>query len=704
MKGASSTKIVLQEGLISHLHGKRIKATAMKAKVLTLAALALLSVACQKDEVGQLDAPVYSNQGDIKELIIPQSFDFATSRELQASIMVRGLNDQPLGGKRVSFFAGNPDEGAAVIGVGVTNPAGMLDMPVDVPAYVEELTVMVHTTGIAHRLEVPADKDFNLNFGGKPAARNLPLGKAAGVQNVTSISGNYYYVGGFTSGTYEGLPNYLENPGDVLTQGFLDDVNASLPERVSIPNTNPGYMTTGNELDVVITDSSDVWVTFVSEGAAYRNTLAYYVFDTDNPPATANDIDSVFVILPNTSFDGDGGKLQAGDKVKLGTFAGGQTISWVLIQKGWVGTGVDVNKTKFYSRIDFNTAESDATKRQHTVQLLDIGRQLLLNSFEDQTRSNNGSDNDFNDLVFYVTANPWENVNTGNIPPVTPEDDCDNDGVSDESDDFPCDATRAVRNTFTGSLAYEDLWPSQGDYDFNDMVVDYEIDHILNGSNLLVEIEADWTVRAVGAGFRNGFGWSFDGVNPNVISSVSGQNLNDGLVTVSGNGTEASQTDAVVIAFDNVFNVMPNPGTQFINTIVGETYVSPQTVSNTVVFTTPQQQSTIGLPPYNPFIFTDATRGNEVHLANKMPSDLADLSKFGTMADATDLNAEYTYKTANGLPWAIHISESFDYPIEYTPINEAYLNFSAWATSGGTSNTGWFTDEIGNRNASKIYQ
>ncbi len=29
---------------------------------------------------------------------------------------------------------------------------------------------------------------------------------------------------------------------------------------------------------------------------------------------------------------------------------------------------------------------------------------------------------------------------------------------------------------FTGTLAYEDLWPGKGDYDFNDLVVDYDFD------------------------------------------------------------------------------------------------------------------------------------------------------------------------------------------------------------------------------------
>jgi len=673
----------------------------MKQKIFSLGLVALALASCSKEDSQQavLNPSVETN---LKEVKFPSDFNFSTAREVEAQVMVLGLNDQPLGGTRVSFYKGNPEQGGKLIGVGVTNPAGMLEMPLSVPAYTKDIYVVSHTTGFANQ-QVVAAGDFNITFGGKPQARNFGFGKTSGVQAVTPISGNYYYMGGFTTGSEAGFPSYLENPGDVITQDFLDDVNASLPESSPVPVYNPSYLTVGNELDVVIDDRSDVWVTFISEGAGYRNALGYYVFDSSNPPATPGDIDSIFVVLPNASLDGSGGKLNAGDKVKLGTFDGGKTISWVLFQNAWTGSGVNVNAPKYYSRIDFNTNESDPSKRQHTVQLADIGRQLLLNGFEDQTRSNNGSDNDFNDLVFYVTANPWENVNIGGIPPVTPENDCDNDGVSDESDDFPCDASRAVRNTYTGTLAYEDLWPSQGDYDFNDMVVDYEVDHILNGANKLVEIEADWTVRAIGAGYENGFGYSFDGLSPSVITSVNGHNLSKNIITNASNGVEAGQSDATIIAFDNVFDVMPNPGTKFINTVPGEASVNPVTVSQKITFSSPQIQSQVGLPPYNAFIFVNGDRGREVHLADKMPTDLADANYFGQEGDATDLNSEYTYKTANGLPWAINISESFDYPVEYTPINQAYLNFTSWAISGGSSYADWFTDGIGNRDLAKIY-
>jgi LruC domain-containing protein len=675
----------------------------MKFRIPTLIAAGLLATSCAKD---QDDLAINNNainlSDEISKLIVPKSFAFNTAREIEASVHVLSLKDQPLAGTRVSFYTDRPDQGGHIIASGITDAGGQLDMPIRVPAYQENVFVQVHSMGFNNQALVSSQENINLSFGGVPETRNQNFGKMAASIKPIAISGNFYYMGAYSNGNKKGLPAYLEANPDVISQGLLDDITATLPEGTSIPNSNPNLLATGNQLDVVLTDQSDVWVTFLAEGAQYQNALGYYVFDSSNPPASAADIDSIFVILPNASLDGSNGQLQAGDKVKLGTFAGGKTISWVLFQDAWTGNGVNVNATKFFSRFDFNTMESNVNKRQHSVQFVDYARELLINGFEDQTRST-GSDNDFNDLTFYATANPWTNVDVTGVPPITPATDCDNDGVSDDSDDFPCDASRAIRNTYLGTLAYEDLWPSQGDYDFNDMVIDYDVDHILNSNNKLVSIEADWTVKAVGAGFKNGFGFEFTGLASNSISAISGQDLQDAIVSVSGNGTEQGQTNATVIAFDNVFNVMPNQGTKFINTIKNESAVAPVTVSNVIDFSSPQVQGNVGLPPYNAFIFANGNRGREIHLADKTPTDLADLSLFATQADATDAANEYYYKTANGLPWAINISASFAYPTEYSPVDNAYNFFATWAVSGGTLNSNWFTDEAGNRNTQFIY-
>lgn len=459
--------------------------------------------------------------GGIKDLQVPANFNFKTTTAVSLDIDVKSLKDKALARVKVSFFTAHPDLGGKYIASAYTNNSGKVTTSIQLPTYVEEVFVQVHAARFANQQTVAVSTNISLDFGGTPPTRR-PDFSAKNSTDRIHIKDNFYYMGDYSKGSGNGLPAYLEPQGEDLTQAFLNDVNASLPEQRPVPTYNPQYLTTGNELDVFVKETSDVWVTFVTEGAGYRNSLGFYVFDTNNPPSSVSEIDSIFVVLPNASLAGKGGKLYARDRIKLGTFQPGQTISWVLFQNAWASNGVNVDKPKFYSRAEFNTIESNPTKRQHTVQLADISRQILLNGFEDLTRTGGDSDDDFNDLVFYVSANPWEAIEIGGIPQVIPNSDSDGDGVSNESDDFPEDPLRAVRNTYTGSLAFEDLWPAQGDYDFNDLVIDYEIDHILNGNNQLVEIEADWTIKAVFASFKNGFGARFKNLPSSNVSSVSG--------------------------------------------------------------------------------------------------------------------------------------------------------------------------------------
>jgi LruC domain-containing protein len=632
---------------------------------------------------------------DVSELSsyeIPRNFNFNTTETINVNVDVKSIYGIPLSGVKVSFYSSNPDFGGRHISSAFTSLSGSINLPILIPTYQEDLFVQVHSKGFANQRSKSVDQNMYFSFGGIPEERTKENLKDP---SLIPISDKYFYMGPYSSGTSEGLPDYIESEGDNLSQSFLNSVMASLPNQ-SVSVVNPEYLTIGNELDIVIVDQSDIWITFVSEGAGYSNALGYYVFDTGNPPITAAEIDSVFVILPNTSLANSGGQLNAGDKVKLGAFPAGKTISWVLFQNAWSDNGIDVNVTKFYSRIDFNTMENDASKRQHTIQLSDFDNELLLVGFEDQIRSV-ASNEDFNDLIFYVTSNSWGGISTASIPRAIVNVDTDGDGVSDRDDDFPDDQLRALRNTYAGALAYEDLWPAEGDYDFNDLVMDYEIDHILNASNLLVDIEADWIIRGVFASFSNGFGIQFDNLSSSDISGVSGAMLNNNLVTLNSNGTEANQSKASIIFFDNVFDVVSSSGSSFPHT-------SPvSTMRNVINFTSPISQSLVGFPPYNSYIFVDGQRDKEVHLPGHYPTDLASSQYFGFASDATDVSTDFYYKTSNGFPWAINFPETFHFPRSGVPIFEAYYFFLNWSLSGGVSHKNWYQSENGNRDLSKIY-
>jgi LruC domain-containing protein len=298
-------------------------------------------------------------------------------------------------------------------------------------------------------------------------------------------------------------------------------------------------------------------------------------------------------------------------------------------------------------------------------------------------------------------------VYVDNVVVTGPVTDADNDGVDDDLDDYPNDPDRAFNvyypnKTDWGTLAFEDLWPGEGDYDFNDLVLDYHFKSVLNSSNQLVEFFMDYSTRAVGASLINGFALMLGG-DPANINSVTGSQMTENYISLNSNGTEQNQSKTVVFLFDNAFNTIGSSGSQFVNTKEDVPYVDPDTSQLVVTYTDPVSTDITGTAPYNPFIVVDKTRGKEVHLAGNVPTDLVDTGLFGTWADDSDPATGKYYQTANNLPWALDLPVSFDYPVEQVEILNAYNHFREWAESGGSVYDDWYEDNSGYRNDENIY-
>jgi len=289
--------------------------------------------------------------------------------------------------------------------------------------------------------------------------------------------------------------------------------------------------------------------------------------------------------------------------------------------------------------------------------------------------------------------------------------DTDVDGIPDDEDDFPDDPDRAFVNYFPAagynSLAYEDLWPGKGDYDFNDIVVDYRFSTITNADNKVVEIFGSFILKASGAFLRNGFGFNLPDADPNLVNdlNVTGSDLNEGYISLNGNGTEAGQSLPTIIVFDDAFNLLPHPGVGIgVNTENWAPFVPYDTVLITM---TPNNLDYVMndflLESWNPFIIVNHERGKEVHLIDHAPTDLANLSYFGTWEDKSNPGEGKWYRTENNLPWAINIADPFEWPREKIEINWAYLHFIEWAESEGVEFDDWYKDFFGYRTNSNLY-
>jgi LruC domain-containing protein len=301
-------------------------------------------------------------------------------------------------------------------------------------------------------------------------------------------------------------------------------------------------------------------------------------------------------------------------------------------------------------------------------------------------------------LVFYATSNPVTGISTDGIPAVDTGGDSDGDGVIDELDEFPSDASKAFTSYYPSAsgfanIAFEDNWPKKGDFDLNDVVVKYRYTFVSNGKNEVVTIQGDYNVTAVGASFKNGFGVQFP-FAASAVQSVTGQKFNNTYITRAANGVEAGQSKAVIIPFDNTDAMINNPdGAFFVNVLNAKPKVTNGlTASVLVTLASPVAKSTLTMATINPFLISNARRGYEVHLPGYLPTDKADTKLFGTDDDTTAPSSSRYYLAKDNLPWAINYADNFIYPLEQVKITDAYLHFADWASSGGTLYPDWYTN------------
>jgi LruC domain-containing protein len=691
-----------------------MKTMSSKTALVLMSILSLILTSCMDDKFN-----------DINSKLNFANFDFKTTKQVKVNLSTLNMANQPIGGVFVELYSQNPlkTDGTLIANStdflmykGLTNSEGKLNCELSPATTVDSLHVLVSHIGLPTFQQFKiSSNDISITIGGNSvqSASKKVRSSVTGAILPDPIKNNGYYILG--SWKNDGTPNYLWPTNDAIDNSFLTDINASLPERIKLPVSHPEYLTTSDEGNIVLIEDAEVWLTFVHEGAGFVNTLGYYTHPNDKAPSSKSAITDATIVYPNISFVNQGGGLVSGNKVQLlyldpatqkytTRFPSGTTIAWFLTANGFGGSKIGAGYGTYYSDKRFNP-EVALDKKKHNVILNDTKRKLLLIGFEDLQREQS-SDDDFNDAVFYSTVTPYTAVKTENYKPIDTPKDTDDDGVTDSRDDYPNDKNKAFNNYYpsknnVGTLAFEDLWPNKGDYDFNDLVIDYNYNQITNAQNLIVEINAALTVKAIGASLRNPFAIAFN-TAPDNIKSVTGQQLNKKIFELNTNGTEMKQAKAVIPVFDDPYNVLGFTGS-IVNTVVGGGYTAPKTINLKIELNNPVSVSSFGTAPYNPFIIVGGERSKEVHLPGSAPTDLVDTSLFGTGDDNTDLKAQKYYMSDKYLPWAINLPVQFAYPAEKQDITKSYLMFNNWANSRGYNYMDWYQDIKGYRDASKLF-
>lgn len=228
--------------------------------------------------------------------------------------------------------------------------------------------------------------------------------------------------------------------------------------------------------------------------------------------------------------------------------------------------------------------------------------------------------------------------------------------------------------------AFEDLWPRQGDYDMNDMVVSYRLSYVFDPQNRLDRMIGEVYINALGAALPNGLGLCFIEARDDGTYVPWPVNF----VVSASDAQVDPQVDNGVIISNNVVGLLP----QYYQNNGSGPDGDPVRVEFVVQFDAAQTPALDRLEA-DFYLFRSGQRGLEVHRAGMPATAAADISLFGQSEDATDPSSSYWYKTPNGLPWAVEVVEPFSHPLERVVITEAYPDFTSWATSGGQIDSDW---------------
>ena len=269
--------------------------------------------------------------------------------------------------------------------------------------------------------------------------------------------------------------------------------------------------------------------------------------------------------------------------------------------------------------------------------------------------------------------------------------DSDGDGAPDTTDQFPCDPSLAgvgfapAQDTF-GTVVFEDLWPSAGDLDFNDMVVAYNYVLFTDAQGRVVSLRAVFDVLAAGGVLDNGLGLQLPALASQVASAS--RTVGGGAAQpLSAAPTDAQATFTLSTNVRELFGDQPDP----INSKSTDALrVGAQLVVQ-VTFSAPQVMP-LAEQPFDLYLVRSADPTHQVHRPEYSGTAVMDTALFGAADDGSTGGRNFVDKT--GLPFALVFPQLVPYPLEEVGISSLYPSITTFASSAGTQATNFYTTPV----------
>ena len=296
--------------------------------------------------------------------------------------------------------------------------------------------------------------------------------------------------------------------------------------------------------------------------------------------------------------------------------------------------------------------------------------------------------------------------------------DTDGDGVTDSLDIDPNDSRFVSYSSASGRFMFEDIYPWKGDYDFNDVVVDYQLNAYLDNNHDVRKVTMFILPINDGAGSDNEVRLRLPEIEKTDIQNfVDSSSFDDEIVQL--NTSEANWR-----IFEDFHEYMTGRKVLHGDTLTFR-WMSAWTTNNGVyeflgtgrIDTHGDYEWTFSLPDsylyeissVKRFVWSHTTFERQSFDSDelKLTSISFELPSGYRISDITTDNlqlyiqtenkaavftkeADSTYQDNSGMPFGVHVPQEVMWPEENEDITEKYTDFTAWATSNGTTNQNWW--------------
>lgn len=511
-----------------------------------------------------------------------------------------------------------------------------------------------------------------------------------------------------------GRPSYLldESTADSKLV-FTEEEKAGLYQTVS--NALVARQTCNEEYrvqaDLTVEKESEVAVSFLGSMTCWNNSLGYYYYNEQNKPTGPMDL-NIIMLFPNTQ-DGkwwrDWNKhpnfygniaMERGDAVQLmyypniasGDLSGatpifpkGTKIGFILKSNGW-GMQKTQGDKKFFNNYNGYSGREGKLARQYNVWATTTDGASYcntegLNPNDCKMQNPNGESRS--------AKFAYRNEEGQEYAIIGFEDACNDLDYDDVVLALkPADAFSKLpvveekKTSTSGVYAYEDLWPSKGDYDMNDVMVEATHEKtystVAGSSNYKITQETFYlTTDQNWVTLKSGLALTLD-TKQSVSSIVMKKVAPETTDTVPANFEVDGKTYLLTE------DITAELGTTYILEI---NYVNP--------FSDLNKTASI-----KPFIYRpEADKRWEVHIPFEAPTNKMNYNYFGTLDDKSVPEEGKFYVRNSDYPFAFYLEGvtmlNFKETLlkienEKVKISDLYEYFLPWAVSKGAEHADWY--------------